>query len=86
MQVLAHLTELMKFDTRPTGSSTTSKPQDVSLVTTTTIRPTAPHRPGIYAPSKPPGAEVYFANQKCKIIKFHFIASDYLQIIFYILY
>lgn len=69
MQVIAHLTELMKYDTKPPGTGTTYRPQYGSITTSTTIRPTTvPHRPGIYAPPKPPGPQYYFANQKCKII------------------
>lgn len=69
MQVLAHITELMKYDTKnPAGSTTTSRPPyGPSSPTTTTVRPTEPHRPAIYAPSKPPGPDYYFANQKCKL-------------------
>lgn len=52
MQVIAHVTDLMKYDLRPsTGQPTTT--------TTTTPRPTSPHRPGLFAPDKPPGPAAY---------------------------
>lgn len=67
MQVLAHLTELMKYDTKPSQGTTTSTPlYDYPTTSTSTIRPTVPHRPGIYAPPRPLGPEFYFANQRCK--------------------
>jgi hypothetical protein len=52
MQIIAHITELMKYDLKPPTGTTT----------TTTMRPTRPHKPGIYAPESPPGPEVYFAK------------------------
>lgn len=52
MQIIAHATELMKYDLRPGGSTTT----------TTTLRPTPSHKPGLYSPIKPLGPEVYFAK------------------------
>ncbi|EFA05023.2 uncharacterized protein ImpE3 isoform X2 [Tribolium castaneum] len=54
MQIIAHVTELMKFDLKPTSGSSTT--------TTTTMRPTRPHKPGIYAPEAPLGPEAYFAK------------------------
>lgn len=52
MQVIAHVTDLMKYDLRPSTGPPT-KP------TTTTPRPTSPHRPGLFAPDKPLGPENY---------------------------
>lgn len=52
MQIIAHITELMKYDLKPTAGTTT----------TTTMRPTRPHRPGIFAPEAPLGPEAYFAK------------------------
>ncbi|KAJ3652134.1 hypothetical protein Zmor_018125 [Zophobas morio] len=52
MQIIAHITELMKYDLKPTTGTTT----------TTTMRPTRPHKPGIFAPETPPGPDVYFAK------------------------
>lgn len=55
MQIIAHITDLMKYDLRPnTGGS--SSP----ISTTTTPRPTSSHRPGLYAPDKPLGPETYY--------------------------
>lgn len=53
MQVIAHLTDLMKYDLKP------QKP----LSTTTTIRPTPSHKPGLYAPQYPLGPNTYFNNK-----------------------
>ncbi|XP_045467194.1 uncharacterized protein LOC123675747 [Harmonia axyridis] len=54
MQVIAHLTESMKYDLQPPASkpTTTSRPSEIT-------KPTSTHRPGIYAPEMPPGAESY---------------------------
>lgn len=56
MQVIAHVTDLMKYDLRPqTGpptSTTTSRP-----------RPTAPHRPGLFAPDRPLGPEAGYQKK-----------------------
>ncbi|RZC32995.1 hypothetical protein BDFB_001338 [Asbolus verrucosus] len=54
MQIIAHITELMKYDLKPTTGPTTT--------TTTTMRPTKPHKPGIFAPESPPGPDSYFAK------------------------
>lgn len=54
MQIMAHLTELMKYDLKPTATPITT--------TSTTIRPTPSHKPGIYAPEVPPGPEAYFSR------------------------
>lgn len=52
MQVIAHVTDLMKYDLKPSiGQPTTT--------TTTTPRPTSPHRPGLFAPDKPLGPASY---------------------------
>ncbi|XP_074028781.1 ecdysone-inducible gene E3 [Leptinotarsa decemlineata] len=56
MQLLAYLTELMKYDLRPSPTT----PSYGRPTTTSTIRPTPSHRPAIYAPVKPPGPEAYF--------------------------
>ncbi|CAG9861423.1 unnamed protein product [Phyllotreta striolata] len=58
MQILAYLTEMMKYDLRPT----TTPPYGPT--TTSTMRPTPYHRPGIYAPLKPPGPEAYQPAQR----------------------
>lgn len=52
MQIIAHLTDLMKYDLRPESTKPTS----------TTFRPTRPHSPGLFAPNKPPGPESYFSR------------------------
>lgn len=52
MQVIAHLTELMKYEIRPVSGVTT----------TTTVPPTPSHKPGIYSPRNPPGPTAYFAR------------------------
>lgn len=52
MQVIAHLTDLMKYDVKPVLTSST----------TTTVRPTPHHRPGVYSPSNPLGPAVFFAK------------------------
>lgn len=54
MQIMAHLTELMKYEVRP--SQTPSNPW------TTTQRPTSSHKPAIYAPEVPLGPEAYFSR------------------------
>lgn len=54
MQIIAHLTDLMKYDLRP--DTQPSKP------TSTTFRPTRPHSPGLYAPDKPLGPETFFSK------------------------
>lgn len=54
MQIIAHVTELLKYDLRPGGSSI--------VTTTTTVRPTPSHKPGLYAPVRPLGPEVYFSK------------------------
>lgn len=52
MQVIAHVTDLMKYDLKPnTGRPTTT--------TTTTPRPTPAHRPGLFAPDRPLGPTNY---------------------------
>lgn len=56
MQVIAHLTDLMKYDLRPQKQPST----------TTTLRPTPPHKPGLYAPERPLGAQYYFSNNNKK--------------------
>ncbi|CAH1111907.1 unnamed protein product [Psylliodes chrysocephalus] len=56
MQILAYLTEMMKYDLKP---STTPS---YGPTTTSTMRPTPYHRPAIYAPLKPPGPEAYFQS------------------------
>ncbi|XP_018568998.1 uncharacterized protein LOC108909223 [Anoplophora glabripennis] len=56
MQVISHVTELMKYDLKPT----TNPPLGP---TTSTMRPTPPHRPGLYAPEKPPGPAAYYAQK-----------------------
>lgn len=53
MHVIFHLTDNLKYDLRPSA-------HDPS--TTTTIRPTPPHKPGYYAPNAPPGPSAYFAR------------------------
>lgn len=53
MQVIAHLTDLMKYDLKPQKAPTT----------TTTLRPTPPHKPGLYAPDRPLGPQYYFGNR-----------------------
>ncbi|XP_044763316.1 uncharacterized protein LOC123320178 [Coccinella septempunctata] len=54
MQVIAHLTESMKYDLKPPSTTTPSpaRPSD-------TTKPTSTHRPGIYAPEVPPGPDSY---------------------------
>ncbi|KAJ8971255.1 hypothetical protein NQ314_000796 [Rhamnusium bicolor] len=59
MQIMAHVTELMKYDLKPT----TSPPYGIGSSTTSTMRPTPSHRPGVYAPVKPPGPEEYFSQK-----------------------
>lgn len=54
MQIIAHLTDLMKYELRP-GAAT-------STTTSTTPRPTPSHKPGVYAPNDPPGPEAYFSR------------------------
>lgn len=49
MQVIFYLTESMKYEIRPASLAPT----------TTTVRPTPPHRPGNYAPEVPPGPYGY---------------------------
>ncbi|KAF5287176.1 hypothetical protein FQR65_LT12305 [Abscondita terminalis] len=44
MQIIAYFTDLMKYDTKPAEASVTS---------TTTVRPTPYHKPGIYSPLNP---------------------------------
>lgn len=56
MQMMAYLTEMMKYDLRPT----TAPPYGPT--TTSTIKPTPYHRPGIYAPLKPPGPDAYYQS------------------------
>ncbi|KAG5895554.1 hypothetical protein JTB14_010697 [Gonioctena quinquepunctata] len=58
MQILAYLTELMKYDLRPP----TTPPYGPT--TTSTMRPTPSHRPAIFAPPKPPGPNAYFDSLK----------------------
>ncbi|KAL3271128.1 hypothetical protein HHI36_021625 [Cryptolaemus montrouzieri] len=54
MQVIAHLTESMKYDLKPpTVSTSTSVPSLGS------IKPTSTHKPGVYAPVEPPSPESY---------------------------
>ncbi|XP_060533360.1 uncharacterized protein LOC132706194 [Cylas formicarius] len=53
MQVIAHLSELMKYELNPQPSTTTTS--------TTTMRPTPSHKPGVYAPENP---QAYYANRK----------------------
>lgn len=53
MQIIAHVTDQMKHDLKPQKPGTT----------TTTIRPTPSHKPGLYAPSIPPGPQSYFAEK-----------------------
>lgn len=53
MQIIAHVTDQMKHDLKPQKPGTT----------TTTIRPTPSHKPGLYAPSVPPGPQSYFAEK-----------------------
>lgn len=53
MQVIFYLTDAMKYEIRP----------QVVGPTSTTVRPTQPHRPGNYAPEKPPGPQAYFAEE-----------------------
>lgn len=53
MQIMAHLTELMKYDLKPTVGG---------ISTTTSVPPTPSHKPGIYAPDVPPGPDSYFNN------------------------
>lgn len=43
MQIIAYLTDLMKYETKPFDGVTT----------TTTVRPTPYHKPGLYSPSNP---------------------------------
>lgn len=52
MQVIFYLTDSMKYDLRPLNTP----------VTSTTVRPTPPHKPGYYAPEKPPGAGNYLTR------------------------
>lgn len=54
MQIIAHLTESMKYDLRPSSSTTPSPAKP-----TVTTKPTSTHRPGVYAPEMPPGPESY---------------------------
>lgn len=54
MHVIFHLTDNLKYDLKPSA-------HDPS--TTTTIRPTPPHKPGYYAPNAPPGPSAYFARE-----------------------
>ncbi|XP_072381124.1 uncharacterized protein ImpE3 [Diabrotica undecimpunctata] len=56
MQILAYLTEMMKYDLRPS----TSPPNGPT--TTSTVKPTQYHRPGVYAPLKPPGPDTYYQS------------------------
>lgn len=53
MQVIAHLTDLMKYDLRP---------QKVPS-TTTTLRPTPSHKPGLYAPDRPLSLQHYLNDK-----------------------
>ncbi|CAH0549231.1 unnamed protein product [Brassicogethes aeneus] len=55
MQIMAHLTELMKYDVKPNQNP--GKPSYSS-----TQRPTSTHKPAIYAPDIPPGPEAYFSK------------------------
>ncbi|XP_030747571.1 uncharacterized protein LOC115876037 isoform X2 [Sitophilus oryzae] len=48
MQIIAHDTELMKYVIKPV--------QGTSTTTSTTIRPTPSHKPGIFAPENPVGS------------------------------
>ncbi|XP_076257109.1 ecdysone-inducible gene E3 [Rhynchophorus ferrugineus] len=61
MQIIAHDTELMKYVIKP--------PQGPTTTTSTTMRPTPPHKPGIYAPSKPlgPPGKVNFYKEYVKM-------------------
>ncbi|KAB0790899.1 hypothetical protein PPYR_02699 [Photinus pyralis] len=43
MQIIAYLTDLMKYETKPSDGVTT----------TTTVRPTPFHKPGLYSPQNP---------------------------------
>ncbi|KAF2885278.1 hypothetical protein ILUMI_20901 [Ignelater luminosus] len=52
MQVIAHLTDLMKYEIRPVSGVTT----------TTAVPPTPSHKPGIYSPKNPPGPTAYFVR------------------------
>ncbi|CAH1994051.1 unnamed protein product [Acanthoscelides obtectus] len=54
MQVLAHLTELMKYDLKPSSSSPES--QNVGLQN---LHPTPPHKPAIYAPFPAPARHFF---------------------------
>lgn len=53
MQVIFYLTDTLKYDIRPNTPGPTS----------TTIRPTPPHKPGNYAPEMPLGPVAYFSQQ-----------------------
>ncbi|XP_057661617.1 uncharacterized protein LOC130897066 [Diorhabda carinulata] len=56
MQMMAYLTEMMKYDLKPT----TAPPYGPT--TTSTIKPTPFHRPGVYAPLRPPGPDSYYQS------------------------
>ncbi|KAK9876097.1 hypothetical protein WA026_011208 [Henosepilachna vigintioctopunctata] len=53
MQVIAYLTENMKYEIKPPSTSTTAKPFGGNT------KPTSTHKPAVYAPEKPPGPEGY---------------------------
>lgn len=55
MHVIFYLTDAMKYEIRPISSGPSGP-------TSTTVRPTQPHKPGNYAPEKPPGPSAYFAE------------------------
>lgn len=50
MQIIAHLTESMKYELSPPGAAATP---------TSTARPTSTHKPAIFAPNEPLGPENY---------------------------
>lgn len=60
MHIMFYLSDQMKYDLKPTGTPSTVGTGG----STTTIRPTPPHKPGYYAPEKPlgPVATVYATN------------------------
>ncbi|XP_017771367.1 PREDICTED: uncharacterized protein LOC108558848, partial [Nicrophorus vespilloides] len=73
MQIIAHLTELMKYELRPTKPGT-------SGTSTTTSRPTPPHRPGLYAPESPLGMNAYFALKRSDPSAFDLKSLDLLEL------
>ncbi|KAJ8981929.1 hypothetical protein NQ317_002099 [Molorchus minor] len=55
---------LNSFIPATTWKPTARPPVVGSGTTSTTMRPTPPHRPAIYAPAKPPGAGAYYSQKR----------------------